>query len=119
MIDPDDLAGWLDFVFVGGAGDEISENVGEIAGAGADVEHTGGGVEEWEERFAGGGVHVWGGDGGFVTDGLRRVFVGGGEVGAVMGAIDLSEMVSLTPASSSEVADQIVPQTLLSAHDHF
>jgi hypothetical protein len=32
---------------------------------------------------------VWRGDRGAVADGLRRVLVGGGAVGAVVGAVDL------------------------------
>lgn len=91
VIDPYDLAAarW-DFLFVAaGAGDEVGEDVGEVAGAGADVEDAGGGVEEGEERFTGGGVHVGGGDCGAVADGLGGVFVGGGWVWAVVGTVDL------------------------------
>jgi hypothetical protein len=90
VIDAHDLGARWDFVFfVRGTGDEVGEDVGEVAGAGADVEDAGGRVQEGEERFAGGGVHVGGGDGGVVTDGLGGVFVGGGRLGAVMGAVDL------------------------------
>ena len=66
MVDADDFAGFAD---------EVGEDVGEVAGAGADVEDFGARREEGKERFAGGGVHVGGGDGGAVADGLGRILV--------------------------------------------
>ena len=68
-----------------GGTDEVCKHCGQVAGAGADVENVGAGMEVWEERFAGGGVHVRCGDCGFVAYGLWTVFVGhaGGEVCAV------------------------------------
>jgi hypothetical protein len=70
-------------------GDEVGEDVGEVAGAGADVENASGRVEEGEEGFAGGGVHVRGRDGCAVADGLWGVFVDGRRVGTVVRAVGL------------------------------
>ena len=53
VVDPDHFPARLDSVCVGGAGDEVGEDMGEVAGAGADIEDASGGVEEGEERFAG------------------------------------------------------------------
>lgn len=72
--------------------EEIREDVRQVAGAGADVENAGGGVEVGEEGFSGGGVHVRGGDCGAVADGLRRVLVG--QLGSVVRAVDLGDSVS-------------------------
>ena len=69
--------------------DEVGEDGGQVAGAGADVEDAGGGVEAGEEGFGGGGVHVRGGDCGAEADVLGGVVVGG--CGGVVGAVDLGE----------------------------
>lgn len=91
MIDPDDFAAGWDLVFARGACDEVGEDVGQVAGTGADVQDAGGGMEKGEEGFTGGSVHVRGRDGGLVADVLRRVFVGCR--GAVVSAVDLWNLI--------------------------
>lgn len=64
----------------------------EISRSGPDVENPGSRIEEREERFAGGSVHVRGGNRGAVAERLRGVGVGAAR--GVVRAVDLGEGVS-------------------------
>ena len=72
-----------------GRADEVGEDGGQVAGAGADVEDAGCGVEVGKEGFRRRGVHVGSGDCGAVADDLRGVVVRGGR--GIVSAVDLGE----------------------------
>lgn len=83
-----------------GRADQVGEDGGQVAGAGADVEDAGVGAEVGEEGFRGRGVHVRGGDCGAEADGLGRVVIWGG--GGVVSAVDLGERCQLVVSVDHE-----------------
>lgn len=66
---------------------ELGEDMSKVSGSRSNVQDSSTWLEVWEQRLASCGMHVRGGDGGAVADGLRRVLIRC--VGGVVSSIDL------------------------------
>lgn len=80
--------------------DEVGEDDGQVAGAGADVEDASVWVEMGEEGFGGRGVHVGRRDCGTEADELGRILVRDG--GGIVSAVDLGDGCQLSVSRQSQ-----------------
>lgn len=75
-------------------GNKVGKDMGQIAGSGANIKHTGSGMEKRKKGLARRSMHVWCRNSGTVANGLWGVFVGARLVGAIIRSIHLCLAIS-------------------------